>query len=598
MTFDRSACYPNGNCGRAAAERGAPFKSIREYLAGGFSYIRLCTRMLSNLPPDVVAASVAINLLGLALPLAILQVYDRIIPRAATSTLSFLILCVCLALLLEVVLRITRSEVMAWAAMKRAWTDSLDAVSRVTLAPARLVDREPPARWMQRFQAIGTTSDFQLSPSILMLVDVPFVLIFLGFLFAISWQLAAIPLVLFLLAGIAAVIRGVEFKAATAERASSEADAREFLVETLNGIVSVKALAMEQQLQRRFERLAEQAFGCTYNLVRLSNSAQSLGSLCLTAAQIATVTFGAVLAINGNITIGALACATMLSGRAMQPLMRLVSAWNEIHGVMVASETAAPIFELTQSSTPLQVADFSCPAQVEFDAVTFAHQGEERPVLSDASLTISPGEIVAVVGPNGSGRSTMAQLALGKLVPQSGSVAIDGVPALLSATGACGNLAFVDRNAAFVRGTILQNLTMHGGADSIDTAQSIARLLGLEDDIHALPRGYDTRLGESAAELLPAGLLQRIAIARAIASQPRLLILDEANSSFDYRADRLLERALVSLKGKITIILISNRPSFAALADRVVTIAGGKFVKSEQAVSPVQPVPGSKRAIA
>ena len=320
-----------------ASEASLPRGRRRAMARDASEFLGLLAKTFYGLPADVIAASVVINLLGLALPLAILQVYDRVIPHAATSTLLFLILGVCFALILEGILRITRGQVIAWQAMKEAWKTNVDAASRVALAPARLVDREPAARWMQRFQAVATTSEFQLSPSLLVLVDLPFMLIFLALLFAISPLLAAIPLVLFLLFGIGAIGRSRELRAATVDRALAEAKIRDFLAEALNGIVTVKALAMEQQVLRRFERLAEQASGCTYNLVRLSDDAQSFGSLVSTLTQMTTATVGAVLAINGEISIGALACCTMLSARVIQPLLRLVSAWNEIQAVMVAT---------------------------------------------------------------------------------------------------------------------------------------------------------------------------------------------------------------------------------------------------------------------
>jgi ATP-binding cassette subfamily C protein LapB len=166
---------------------------------------------------------------------------------------------------------------------------------------------------------------------------------------------------------------------------------------------------------------------------------------------------------------------------------------------------------------------------------------------------------------------------LGRLRPQSGKVWIDDIPASFAATGPYGNLALVDYHVGSTRGTILSNLTMYSGGEDRETALSMARLLGLEDDIHALPRGYDTRLGESATEPIPPGLLQRIAITRALASRPRLLVLDEANLALDYRSDHLLAQALHSLKGKVTVILITNRPSLAAVADRTVSIVNRKF---------------------
>src|SRR4029079_11410190 len=150
-----------------ACEASLPGGRHRALARDAYEFLELLAKTFSSLPVDVIAASIVINLLGLALPLAILQVYDRVIPHAATSTLLFLILGVCLALVLEGVLRITRSQVIAWRAMKEAWNANVDAASRVALAPARLVDQEPAARWMQRLQAVATTSEFQLSPSLL-----------------------------------------------------------------------------------------------------------------------------------------------------------------------------------------------------------------------------------------------------------------------------------------------------------------------------------------------------------------------------------------------------------------------------------------------
>ena len=140
----------------------------------------------------------------------------------------------------------------------------------------------------------------------------------------------------------------------------------------------------------------------------------------------------------------------------------------------------------------------------------------------------------------------------------------------------------VDHQNATVRGSVLNNLTLFRDAERLEAARAAARVIGLEGDINRLPRGYDTRLGEAATETLPAGLLQRIAIARAIASRPRLLILDEANGSFDYASDLALGKGLLSLKGEITMVLITNRPSFAAIADRLFTLVDGKFCQLEQ----------------
>ena len=554
------------------------------------AFLRLLARTLSRLPADVIAASVVINLLGLALPLAILQVYDRIVPNSAIATLTLLSIGVCCAVVLETILRIARSHVIAWSAMKLAWKTNIDAASRVAKAPAELVDTQPAARWIQRLQAVATISEFHISPSPLVLIDLVFVVIFFALLMASSGWLAAIPLAIFLLSGIAAIQRGRELRGATAGRMGAEARIRDFLIEVMNGIVTVKALGAEQQILRRFERLSEQAAAHTSNVVRLADDAQSFASMVSILTQIATSTVGAILAINGDISIGVVACSTMLAGRVIQPLLRVVSAWNEIQGVMVAEEIAKPIFDLPKSdSLSVQAVDREQPpAQLTFDNVWFAHDGGPTPVLAGASLEVVRGEIIAITGRDNIGKSTVARLAAGQWLPDRGHVLVDGIAASMAVASKRGVVAVVDHRNATVRGSVLNNLTLFRDSEQLEAACAAARLIGLEGDINRLPRGYDTRLGEATTETLPVGVLQRIAIARAIAGNPRLLILDEANNSFDHGSDLALGHGLLSLKGKITIVLITNRPSFAAIADRQFTLVDGKFCQLEQPRMPTK----------
>jgi ATP-binding cassette subfamily C protein LapB len=373
----------------------------------------------------------------------------------------------------------------------------------------------------------------------------------------------------------------------------AETGVRDFLVETLNDIVTVKALGTEQQFQRRFERLSEQAAGCTYRMVRLVDDGQSFAALVSTLTQIATATIGAILAINGRISIGVVACSTMLAGRVIQPLLRVVSAWNEIQGAMVAEEVARPIHDLPTSEdlgAPFRDRKHQ-PAMVVFDDVSFVYTAQGQPILAGANLAVAPGEIIAITGRDNSGKSTVRRLMAGQLRPTSGRVLIDGHAATEEARRNDW-VAVVDHRNAVVRGSVLNNLTLFGNADQLEAARAAARAIGLETDIDLLTRGYDTRLGESASEALPTALLQRIAIARAIARKPRLLILDEANNSLDHASELALGAGLRTLKKEMTIVLITNRPSFAALADHVYTLADGNFCELDKSTLQIKPAAG------
>jgi ATP-binding cassette subfamily C protein LapB len=541
------------------------------------TFARLLGKTLRQLPADILAASLAINVLGLALPLGMLQVYDRIVPNAATGTLTWLIVGIAGALAMEIALRIIRSYVIAWSAMKQGWSANVDAALRIATSPAKAIDAEPVARWLQRLQGVSTLSDFRTSQTPLVLIDLVFAAVFVILLVLISGWAAAVPLAILVAFAVVVIERGRDLRIRTAERMLAETKIRDFLIESLNGIVTVKALGTEQQILRRFERLSEQAARSTHHVVRLSDEAQSFGSMVSTFTQIATATVGAALAINGHVSIGVVACSTMLAGRIVQPLLRLASAWNEIQAVIVAEETARPISDLVINAN-VAVADVDrkqSPARLAFSDVWFAHGTEGKPILRGASLEVSPGEIIAISGPDNIGKSTVARLAAGYLIPARGCVLIDD-PRASAQDQKRASVAYVDHKNAIIRGSVLDNLTLFR-SDQVDVARAAARLIGLEPDINRLPRGYDTRLGEGATETLPAGFLQRVAIARALAGRPDVLILDEVNGSFDYASDQSLAKALRGLKDRLTTLLVTNRPSFAAVADRKLTLIDGQF---------------------
>jgi ATP-binding cassette subfamily C protein LapB len=294
------------------------------------------------------------------------------------------------------------------------------------------------------------------------------------------------------------------------------------------------------------------------------------------------------------VSIGVVACSTTLAGRIIQPVLRVVSAWNEIQAAMVAEEIARPILDLPKSDefgTPSRDPEHQ-PAPVVFDDVGFTYGPNSETILAGATLAVAPGEIIAIVGKDNIGKSTIRRLMAGQLQPSSGRVLIDGGAAAAEARKNDW-VAVVDHRNPVMRGSVLNNLTLFGGSDQLGTARAAARAIGLEADIDLLPRGYDTRLGEATREALPAGLLQRIAIARAIANRPRLLILDEANNALDRASEQALGAGLATFRTQMTIVLITNRPSFAALANRVFTLVDGKFCEVDKSVLRMAPAAGA-----
>ncbi|MDO9382683.1 MAG: ATP-binding cassette domain-containing protein [Hyphomicrobiaceae bacterium] len=521
--------------------------------------------------PSVVVASILINLLSLVMPLAVMQVYDRIVPRHALEALSSLLFIVAGVIIVEALLRVARSYVVTWSATRLAWQAFREVLTRLLHAPDSISERESASRNLDRAQALMTFAEWHGSPSRLVLIDVPFVAFFLGLAAITGGWLAVIPVILFAVLGIVAIRRGEALRKASTERATEDMKIRDFLTETLVGLTTVKANAMEPQMLRRFERLQETLADRSARIVRLSEEAQAFAGLLSNLTQMVTVTVGAVFVINGELSVGTLACCVMLSGRAVQPLLRCVAVWNELQAVVVGLEKAEPLLKLPAIQQIKQQETSGGPLEVILSDVSlnFPDGGSQ---LDDISLHLPAGSVMALMGRDGSGKSTLVDVLCGRRRPDSGNVFIDGKN--LAAVGQAykGSISVVRASNMSVRGTILENITMFRRGDEVLYAKEAARLIGLDADVQRLPLGYDTPLSEGVSAELPPGIIQRIAIARGIARRPGLLVLDEANSGLDMRADQLLARGLQKLKGHTTIILITNRPSFARLADQAYRI--------------------------
>ena len=544
-----------------------------------------------DMPPIIVIASILINILSLFMPLAIMQVYDRIIPRQAENTLAVLIIVLAAVLLIEAMFRIARNHVVSWSSTVLAWRTYREVLKRVMAAPLALLETESASRNFDRIQALVAYAEWHGSPSRLVMADLPFVALYIGLMIIVGQWLVVVPISLFCILGIAVHRRSVIVRRINESRATEDMKARDFLVETLNGIPTIKASAMESQMQRRFERLQETVAVHSFASIRLAEETQAFTGLLSSLTQMMTVTVGAVFVINGEISVGALACCVMLAGRAVQPLLRCVAVWNELQSVIVGIEKAEPLLNLPIAQECSPPPEKNEPLEIKFADVSFSHRAGDAKILNLCSLTASAGSIVAITGRDGSGKSTLADLICGYLPEYDGAIRIGGFHPITDKKSLKQRIAIVRPGVSMMRGTIIDNITMFRKGDAVDLAVQAARLIGLDADISKLPLGYQTVISEGLSAELPSGLVQRIAIARAIARRPGLLILDEANGALDMRSDQLLINGLRKMSGFSTIMIITNRPSFAAIADQIWRLGEGRLelVRPTSEVIPVLP---------
>lgn len=535
-----------------------------------------------RLAPAVVVGSVAVNLLALGLPLVVLQVYDRVLPNNATATLSVLMIGLVVVMVLDLAIRIARAHLVAWSAARHYHRLAADAVERLLEASPGLIEKESPSIHADRFRAIETLRDFYGGQSRLLLLDLPFILVFATLIGLIGEALVLVPVALLLIFGATTLISGRKLREVMSERSDLDDRKYDFIIEALDGIQTVKALAMEPQIMRRFERLQRACAETAYRMIIQTNAARSSGSLFANLTMIAVVAAGAVMVIDGRLTVGALACCTLLSGRMIQPVLKGLNLWAQVQSLAVARRRVGELLALPDVKAPEGRLDGEIRGDVVLEQASFVHPGTVAPAVDSVDLRIAAGEIVGIRGAAGSGKTTLLHMLAGHVVPTSGRVLVGGHDlGGANRDDICRALAYVPQNCAIFRGTVLENLTMFRTGEAVDAARAAAQTIGLEEDIHKLPAGYDTVLGEGITDELPRGMMQRIIIARALARRPKVLLFDEANRQLDARGDRLLRQGFEALRGETTIVLVSLRPSLLKIADRVFEMKAGRLVPDQ-----------------
>lgn len=526
---------------------------------------------------DVLASSAIINILSLALPLALLQVYDRIIPNAAAETLVLLALGVACALLLELVLRACRNYVTGWLAARFEHAVGCRAIRHVLAAELTAFERVGSGEFIQRLNALRILREYYGGQAMQVVCDLPFSVLFIALVAWLAGWLALVPIAVFALFAASAAVTGLWTRRALDRRSQADDRRYNFLMEVLQGVHTVKALALENLMLRRYERLqaasAEAQHGVSFN----SAAAQGMGAMFSQVTLFAVVGVGAVLVIGGSITVGVLAASTMLSSRAMQPLQRAVSVWARFQSIRLAEQRLQEVFDLPSEPGGWSVRPATVRGDIALETVSFRYEGATENVLTDVSLTVAANETVAIVGAGASGKSTLLHVMSGLLKPTAGTVRMDGRDLRHYDTGSLrGTIAFVPQHIDLFDGTLRENITMF--RPELDRAAlQVAEILGLDDHVARLPMGYDTRVGGGLAVGINQGVRQQIGLARVLVSRPRVILFDEANSALDRVHDALLQDLFRRLRGHWTLVMVTHRPSMLTVSDRVFKIADGRL---------------------
>ncbi len=528
---------------------------------------------------DVLVAAVMINLFALAMPLFVLNVYDRVVPNHATETLFMFAAGVVIVLIADLVLRTMRSHFVDKAAMRADVKLSSHIMERVL---GLRMEHRPASvgSFASNIGAFESVRSFISSATIIAFVDLPFALLFIAIIALIAWPLA-VPVVigaLVLLLYATAIHRKLHALAEESYRVAAQRNST--LVESLAGAETLKALSAEGRVQATWER-------STAHLARTSAQNRLLtASVTHTAlwAQhtvgVAIIVLGVFLLMEGDLSMGGLIAAYLISSRAMAPISQTAGLLMQYHQASTALGSLNEIMTLPVERPPESnfLSRDRFEGAIEFRNVDFAYPEQPNPALRNVSLRIQPGEHVAILGRVGSGKSTLAKLIMGLYQPTGGAVMVDGIDVRqLDPAELRRSLGYVGQEVTLFYGSLRENLVASDPLASDEAIRKAIGISGIEDLINTHPQGIDMQVGERGGRL-SGGQKQSVGVARAVLHEPNMLLLDEPTSSMDNSTEQAMKRRLAEFMEGRTAVIVTHRTSLLELVDRIIVLDQGRVV--------------------
>ncbi|WP_439374506.1 type I secretion system permease/ATPase [Bradyrhizobium sp. DASA03120] len=513
--------------------------------------------------------SLAINLLYLAGPLYMLQVYDRVISSASEITLLMLTIALLLAFMALAGLDAVRARVLTRASVRL----DRNIASRVMTA---IIDRSANAGGA-RSQAIrdfDTFRQFVTGTGIHAIFDLPWAPIYIAVIFALHPFLGAFALGCSVLLVLMALLSEWLVKLPLTESNEAAARSYNFTEMSLRNTEVVRAMGMTGGLLRRWSRDRDRMLERQVAASDRAAAIQSLIRFLRLAMQSLILGLGAYLVIERVTTVGSMFAASILLGRALQPVEQIVGSWR---GLVSARAAFLRIRELL-TTHPLVEAGLTLPrprGHVSVEALSFVPSGGSKPILRGVTFAVEAGEVLGVIGPSGAGKSTLARQLVGVLTPSAGAVRLDGADVATWVKRAIGDhVGYLPQDIELFSDTIAANIGRFDEGSDKDVILA-AQLAGVHEMILRLPYGYDTQVGEGGA-ILSGGFRQRIALARAVYGRPSLVVLDEPSSNLDAEGDAALADCIVQLKkGGTTVVIVSHRPATIGVVDKILVLRDG-----------------------
>lgn len=556
--------------------------SARANVKFGIGWFWQSLKKYRGLMGEILLASLFVQIIALITPLIFQVVIDKVLTHRSQSTLDVMVIALLGVSIFEVLLGAMRHYLMSHTTNRVDVELGAKLFKHLLHLPLSYFESRRSGDTVARVRELENARNFLTGQALTSWLDLLFAVVYLAVMFYYSVTLTLVVIVaLPVFFGASAIITPL-LRKKLEDKFALGAENQAYLMETVTSMETLKSLAVEPQWQREWEKRLARYVNTSFEGGHLGNATNQFISIASKILTVVLLWLGANLVIDGALTVGGLIAFNMLSGRVNAPILKLSSLWQDFTQMKVSIKRLGDIMDAPAepSIMPSRSIPPDVQGRISFDHVNFSYTPKGREVLSDVSFEIRPGEVIGVVGVSGAGKTTLTRLIQRLYTPSSGRILIDGMDLnLVDTAWLRRQIGVVGQDTLLFNRTVRENIALGDPSLSMEEVMIAAKLAGAHAFILEMAEGYDSLIGERGAKL-SGGQRARIAIARALATNPKLLLLDEATASLDYESERLIQDNMTSITQGRTVLIVAHRLSTLRLADRILVLDGGRLVEA------------------